>query len=95
MHATIELRMLLLIARQQSERPFSMESVPRPLLGNRSVNTPNLNNRETVFRGARAEELSWRLSALTLSVSKPMRRHSDQLAGSSQRVSTENISECE
>jgi hypothetical protein len=58
--------MLLLVARQQSERPFAMESVPRTLLGNCSVNTPNLNNRETVFRGVPAEELSWRSSVLTV-----------------------------
>jgi hypothetical protein len=36
------------------------------------------NSGETVFRGVRAEELSWRPSALTLSVSKRMQRHSDQ-----------------
>jgi hypothetical protein len=30
------------------------------------VNTPNFNNRETVFRGVHAEELSWSPTALTV-----------------------------
>jgi hypothetical protein len=36
------------------QRIFSMESVPRPLLCNVAVNTPNLNSRETVFCAVRA-----------------------------------------
>jgi hypothetical protein len=59
--------MLLLVARQESERPFSMESVPRPLLGNHSVNTPSQQHGGRCdFCVVRAEELSWRPSALTV-----------------------------
>jgi hypothetical protein len=67
-HATIELRILLLVARQQSAPIKSLtRNYVTGFLWVRSVTTATqrldkqtLNNEATVFRGVRTEGLSWR-----------------------------------